>query len=292
MTQQFCRQCGKEIGSTVKFCPFCGCPTDVPKQPTGTVPLTDRRIAPETAGEILLGSFGGPALNRTQSAVLSGAAVSDIRAQAEEILSPLKTLLGGAKDLLSGIVGMVKNPKALIPALVMAALWIVLPLLENSGAGGAAVKLLSWLTFAEGGVERGSLGVLGGIVGKGSVAVALSSLFSGGLKSILGGVGTLFSKKKQKGSIPLLITGAVLGIALYLFFTGAPSASSMMAGISGILLSLKALGGRNGFLYSIVESLTAVKTNGVRTAQNERIDSLLGGSTLGFAAITALSAVL
>ena len=335
MTQQhFCRQCGKQINGRVRFCPFCGCPSDAPEQPAGASNVvydnlqanldTARRAAaepgnnadaavpaaavgvrvlsklkgegysaaPETAGEIVLGSFGGSRSGLGQTAAQANAAVTGIRAQAEEILSPVRTLLSGAKSLLSGIVGMIKNPKSLIPVLVMATLWIVLPLLQWRGTGGAVVKLLSWLTFAEGGVERDGLGVLGGIVGKGGTAVALGSLFSGGLKSALGGIRSLFSKKRQGGSAALLLIGAAAGIAIDLFCVGAPSASATMAGISGALLSLQALGGRSGFLYSVAESLTAGKTDGVRVAQDGKIASLLGGSALGFGAVTAISAIL
>ena len=308
-----CPACGSPVTATAKFCLKCGSPIGKSSAQgaaavvLGTVaaaaPVAAAQFVPQlqnggrvaasdTAGEVLLGQFDKSMRPVSQAAAGVGAAVTSARARADEILSPIKTLLGGAKNFLSGLAGAVRDPRTLIPTLLMAAAWIVLPLLQRSAGDNAVVRLLSWLTFANGGAEREGLGLLGDIVGKGGTAVALSSLFNGGLRSAANGVRALFSHK-GKGNAAHLAIGAVVGTVTYLFCSGPQmNAGATMAGISGALLSLQGLGSGSGFFHTLAESLTAGKANGVRAAREDRACSLLGGSALGFAAVTAISALL
>lgn len=323
---KFCRQCGRQLDAEARFCNYCGYrfeemmqsaprpvqqtqsvaqpmqnPQPAQSQPRAVPQAQTAPAAPAVTGVL---SAAAPMLSLRANAQAGelgfgdfklGSALSGVTANAAggatAILSPAKALLGGVTSLFGGLTGVFKNKKALIFAAVMAAAWIALGLLR--GSDNTVVKFLSWLTFADGGIGRGVLGGIGGALGKGVTATALISLLSGGLGKTVRGVGAMFDRSGGRSVVTGLL-GAVLGGASCLAFTGIGSASAMtsMAGISGALLSLQALGGGQGWLYSLAQSLTATKQNGVRVAQNGKLTSLLTGMTGGFAAATLLTSLL
>ena len=59
-----------------------------------------------------------------------------------------------------------KNPKQLIPTVVLGIFWLALALLGSFGINPLPVRILSFLTFAQGGMFGGVLGAVGGILGK------------------------------------------------------------------------------------------------------------------------------
>jgi len=163
-------------------------------------------------------------------------------------------------------------------------------MLKNSGS--EAVEFLSWLTFAEGGLNREGAGVIGGILGKGCTAVLLSTLFSGGFANTAKGIGSLF-RNEGKGSLIGTLLGIITGASACLCFMGidTASASSSMAGISGALLCLQAIGRKDGNLYQLAESLTSRKISGLRSARPGKAKSLLSGISMGFILMTAVAAI-
>ncbi len=221
----------------------------------------------------------------------AGEAIKSVTDTINTIKSPLSTLLGGAGSVFTGIFKAFKQPKVLLTSAVMAVVWIILGMLRNSDS--EIVKILSWLTFSEGGFDRDALGTLGGVAGKGAVAVMFGSLLSGGISKLTSGVGAIFKKTEGKKSVVALLFGVLLGIIIYFVFTGVDiaSAATAMAGISGAVLSLEALGGQSGWIYQMAASLTAKKVEGVRTLQDGKINSLLGGITAGFAIVTAMTSM-
>ncbi|MBQ6450944.1 MAG: hypothetical protein IJJ29_03375, partial [Solobacterium sp.] len=58
----------------------------------------------------------------------------------------------------------------------------------------------------------------------------------------------------------------------------------------GALLSLQSLGRKDGKLYTLAESLTSGKADGIRIAHTGKAKSLLTGLSLGFAVVTFLVA--
>ena len=230
------------------------------------------------AGEAVLGDFGD--------------LFSQTAAQVSNVLSPAKALLETIKTFLSGSLGMIVKPKILIPSLLMAALWFILSLMKDSGF--PVLETLSRITYAEGGFGTNTLSAVGGVFGKGTVAAALASLFTGGVPSAFNGIGSLFRTKGNKRSLLLTLTGLFLGAGFCWFFGGAkfPAAGSAAAGIAGALLTLEMLGNKNSVFYQLVQSFTAKAMNGVRTAMNGRCDSLLSGMVLGFSLGTVLTIIL
>ena len=297
---RFCPYCGTPVPEGSKFCVGCGKPLAKPEaqpepqpaaqpepQPAANpapafrpafAPQLRELAAPASTGEIVLGELGlpGPA---------------ELTDTVTKVLSPVSGVLQSVKSFFGGILQAFKNPVTLIGVLLFAVLWFVLSLFRDSDSG--IVKALSWLTFSEGGLGRSIPGALGGVLGKGAVAAALLSLSPSGLKNTGKGVAALFTGHGEKRSILSLIIGTVVGGALYFAFAGLhASAGTTMAGLAGVLLSLQALGGGSGKLYSLAQSLTSRAANGVREAARGRCDGLLTGLTAGFALATAVSAFL
>lgn len=316
---RFCGSCGRPAPDGARFCAGCGAalreaaaqrapgpdPSARERSPAGVQPRETAEVRPPlearqaaasgplsaastpdglaaaaAAGEFFCGAFQ---LEQEGSAPAAGPAASGVR-------SPAGGLLDGALSLVRGVAAVVRRPAALVGALVLAVLWFVLGSLRNSDS--PVVKVLCWLTFAEGGLDRSVPGALGGVLGKGTVAAALVSLFNGGLKRAGKGVAAVFKGHGEKRSLVSLGIGLLVGAGLYFVFTG-PGASlrSTMAGLSGTLLSLEALSGDGG-LYSLAEALTGKAQNGVRTAVRSRCDGLLTGLAAGFALTAALLALI
>ena len=318
MAQQmkYCRSCGKQIETNVKFCRYCGFRFDgapqntvsqpeqqAPQQPASQGGISAGALVQEVAASTSkgeesfdLGNLGMGMIDHATGGALGSAmnTVSQMKGKVTEILSPFRTLLSGIKSFGRNLIGFFKNPKGAIPTILLGILWIVLGMMRDSDSD--VIKALSWLTFSEGGLDRDGIGMIGGIFGKGIVAVALTSLINGGWRDVAAGCKTMFGGKKgdEKPKALHLIIGAIIGVLGYYAFVGFRNASGIttMAGISGILLSLESLGSKDGFLYRFAQSLTSRVQNGVRTAQNGKVAGLFTGMTAGFAIITALTALI
>ncbi len=273
-----CPSCGKKADKGAKFCLSCGSPLQndpsVRKVRPASVQMMQgafRLAASAAVGEMDFGDMGP---------VVSG--ISELSASpvfsAASADPPLTGVLRFLGSYAGGLFSMLAKPKVLLYSLLMAGLWTVLAILR--GSGSEIVQALSWLTCAE-----------GGILGKGCTAVLLSTLFSGGIGNAFKGIGSLF-QNEGKGSLPVFLTGLAAGAACCVGFTGFANApASSMAGISGALLSLQAIGRKDGNLYELAGSLTSGKVDGERIVQNGRAKSLLLGISIGFAIMTAVMAM-
>ena len=230
--------------------------------------------APAAAGEIDLGELS-----------LSGVAAA--AAPIREVPAPISGLFRGIGSFLGGILRIFKKPGVLIGTVLLAAMWYFLARYRDSDS--QLVRILSWLTYAEGGFDRSIPGAIGGVLGKGTAAAALISLFSGGLGKLFKGIGALFVGHGERRGFFGFLFGVLLGAAIYYAFAGAsPTSETAMAGVAGAALSLEALGGGSGKLYDLAESLTSRSRDGVRTAMRGKCDGLLTGLTVGFALGTAV----
>ncbi|MDD4124126.1 MAG: hypothetical protein PHW77_00135 [Eubacteriales bacterium] len=210
-------------------------------------------------------------------------------------LNPFTAVFGSIKRFVCGFKSLFKNKKKLIPALVLAFLWILLSLLPMLGVNNAAVKTLSSLTFAQGGYSKNIVNIIGGLLGKGMVAAVFVSLFSGGLKSTSGGlkqtVSSFKNSIKNTESFCLWLMGTGFALVFYNFTVGKASVWQGMAGIAGLLLCLRAFGTSGGFLRNILTSLTANKSNGIRHENKISLQSLLSGMACGFAIAVIMSPI-
>lgn len=283
---KFCKSCGTSLDENIRFCHACGTEAvisqPVQKQQTPIDYQGGFIAAPSGSGEII---FAGvmPKLS-------------------EEIIpvpNPIKVLFSGAWNVIRGIGAAFKDKKKWIPALIMAVIWFVLTLLPNLGFNPRWIQGLSWLTFARGGLGMSEnpewINIVGGIVGKGIVASLIFSLFSGGnpLRKMESGFKTMFSsyalKNIEQGGT--LLIGIGLSLIFYNFMTGFASLSMSMAGISALLLSLKALGSRTGFLRKFFGGLTAKKTTNGKLIDTLTVNRIIAGLATGFMLSIPLSAL-
>ena len=92
-----------------------------------------------------------------------------------------------------------REPKKLLPVLGMVALWLITYLLRAFGVNGIPTKMLSFLTFAGSSSFSNPLALLGGLVGKGIFAAAVTSVIS-----------LLANKKKTQAPQPKRSFGEML----------------------------------------------------------------------------------
>ncbi len=240
-------------------------------------PQVQTFAASTAAGELDLGEITIPGLTGISKTVT-------------KVLAPVSGIIHGIGSYLSGIFQIFKRPAALIGVVLLAALWFVLAQFRDSES--EIVRILSWLTFSNGGFNRTVPGMVGGALGKGTVAAAFISLFTGGLKNLFRGIVALFTGHGEKRGIPGVLFGILIGTAVSFTITGLnASFGAPMAGIAGSVLSLEALGGGSGKLYTLAQSLTSRKVNGIRSEARGRCDGLLTGLALGFALAAALTAL-
>ena len=84
----------------------------------------------------------------------------------------------------------------------------------------------------------------------------------------------------EKRGIAGILLGLAAGVLLYIAFAGIKTASAetTMAGIAGAVLSMEALGNRNG----LTQTLTSSVRNGVPRIQYNKSAGLLTGMVIGF----------
>ena len=92
---------------------------------------------------------------------------------------------------------------------------------------------------------------------------------------------------KQSGSIGPMLLGAGIALIGYNFMTGTASLSGTMAGIAALLMTVKSLGSRAGFLRNLLGGLLA---------KNKRIDTsavntCMAGMVSGFALSVPMSVI-
>ena len=314
----FCMHCGKPVAEDAEFCMFCGKPLpktqDAPAQkapvkapravPAQQAPVKVPQTAPAQQAPVAVPQTS-PALRnaapaaplqqhpsvraaKEQGEILLGELELAGDPAAEAVKGPLGGILRAAGSWLGGIAGVFRKKYALAGTVLIAVLWGALWFFRDSDS--QIVKILSFLTFSEGGLDRAFPGMIGGALGKGTVAAAVVSLFNGGMKSLFKGIGALFTGHGEKRSAAGVIFGFLTGAALYLFFCGMnASLSTAMAGIAGAVLSLEAMGSGRGKLFELVGSLTSRTTDGIRSVVRSRCDGVLAGLTLGFSLAAALA---
>lgn len=259
--EQYCGNCGAPVAPGAGFCAACGTGTRMEMSP-GTAVYTG---APQG---IPAGPLPAPP-------------------GIPERWSP--TFLDSFKTFL-------KEPKKLLSLLVLAVIWLILSLLPAMGINPLPVKILSFLTFAQGGMYGGVLGALGGVIGKALFAygfsVLIAPLFSGrnpfkgmgsGFKGFLAGLAL-----QSANAAGELILGAGAALILFNFFTGNAGAVNSMAGIAGFILALKMLFSRSGPIWRLLLEAAHRLTRG-RTPSGVTASRLVSGFAAGSALGAALS---
>ena len=221
-----------------------------------------------------------------------------ITGRALQITNPVKVILNGAWNIISGTGLAFRDKKKWIPALILAVIWFALMLLSILNINHRVVRIISWLTFANSGLgiygKTGIMEIIGGVIGKGIVAGFMFSLFSSGaIKSAGSGLKTMIScfSCKNMGQMSILLLGTGLALVSYNFMAGAAILSMSMSGIAAFVLLLQALGKETGFLHSFFGGLTASKAEVGMRINTAVVNRIIAGMAAGFALSVPLSAL-
>jgi hypothetical protein len=291
----FCTACGAPLQENVRFCTGCGAP--VTEKGAGNE--GEQKIPPMSSpepvtkeGEQGNSLFYRPALSKTAAQLFNtgrAAVTAGEMALPQEMFplampefaGPFAALGSGLKRMLAGFKAAFGDKKRLIPALVLAVWWIVFIFLPPAVKDAFPAKILSWLTFAQGGLQGGFLNMIGGIVGKGLLAAFFTSLIidkstlgrmKAGISAVTGGL------KGDRSTLASCLLGTALALILYNIIAGSTSLQNSMAAIACLGLSLGGLAGSSGFARQFFTSLF-YKKSGDTTG----INRFMAGWAAGFA---------
>ena len=189
-----------------------------------------------------------------------------------------------------------KHPMMLLPTLVLGAIWLVIGYLSSTTELPGWAKVVSFLSFAEGGLFGGALGAAGGIVGKVVVAVFINSailpLFQKKLPfvGVAGGIKGMFSNMGEqvvRGIAPFL-GGMGAALLLYSFMNISHVQINAFVGVAAVVLLLQNIGNQGGFLFGLLFSFANSITKG-RVPRFITITRMLMGMTVGFTVAVGLS---
>jgi len=253
-----CKSCGHQIAPGAEFCTFCGA-----------------RVTPDERD---------PAAGHAQDPDPSAGPIAFLKASIRAEAASLKQFL--------------KNPKQWIPVLVLSLLWLILAILPALGVDFWFLRVLSFLTFAQGGMYGGVWGAVGGVIGKAVFAYFVSALllplFSG--KSPFKNMGKSYKAffsglavQSLSAAAPL-ICGIGIALIVFNFLTGNASMINSMAGIVGLVLAVRSLLSKGGFFWGLLLSVASRISKG-RIPAPLTVSRAVTGYAAGSAAGVALSAI-
>lgn len=290
----FCPECGRKLRSGALFCPGCGISLtkNDDKQPdakeTVSEPKQEDSFLAKLAGT-LTGSVDAEDKSGVFQIQLSSPQISEL---ADEILSPVKIIVSKIAATFKGIISLFrsKNIKTLIPAAVIAVVWIILFSLSKNGIHGGIWDVLQILTYTRGGMDATVIGKIGGIFGK-CAFVSAFMVLAGNIRSFGSGLKIVFSKENFKRErLSFLFSGAGAALIIYQFFAGEASVYDIMAGAAGMTLFSSALGSSGGTIYELVRSLTSKRSpEKKRLADEQGAAALLSGAAAGSVIGSAVS---
>lgn len=289
---KFCTSCGKQLAQGEKFCAGCGSAVlSVPAEIEGNAPneifppkdilftsttkTIKSQVKKETknyAGKVLFSEV--PAYRTTGEITLPQELIPfPAIADGERLFTALKS---GISRLISGFKKALRDKKRLVLVITLVIIWLLVNLLAALNIFPLPVRLLSWLTAAQG-------SLIGGTIGKGLVAAMLAQFIAdqGMLQTVKRGLGQLGGMTKgMRGAVgPLFVGIAVALIASNLMMSS--HLQNTMVCIAAFLLSAKALA-HHGFLRKFIKAL-------LPKAQNATLTTLMRGWTLGFSLFVAIS---
>ena len=190
-----------------------------------------------------------------------------------------------------------KHTVQLLPSLILTVVWIVLGLLQTRVQDNLPVKVLNFLTYAQGGLYGGVVGAVGGILGKVFVAAFVNALlvpFFQGKKPFSGlgsGIKELFGTVSFQGRAALapMLKGLGAALMIYCLFNLTESFQNSLVGIVAAVSLANAAGRKGGFLWGAALSY-ANSISGGRTPSYKNVLRALSGMTLGFALGVGLNA--
>jgi len=203
----------------------------------------------------------------------------------ENPLLPVPYLLHSGRLLMRNGRLAFQDKRFLLGAAALTVTWTILPALHILGMDSSPIRLLTFLTFAHGGLSAGLLGAVGGVVGKAVYGSLILSLMVG--KRPLTGVGAglqrLPAALRVRGigdTIPLLI-GSGIAFLSFNFLVGRVSAQDSVIGIVASLLVVQSMGRPTGFWRGFLQSVQRAYLPA--EAEERYPDRILAGLATGFA---------
>jgi len=199
----------------------------------------------------------------------------------EDSKNVIGMIIGSVKHTVAGFKKVSKNKKQLIPVLILAITWAVLTFLPAIGINPLPVKILSYLTFARGGLDGNVLNKIGGVLVKGLFAYLLSSsiINKGSTAKIKDGFSLLKNNINSKKFInSVLLFGLGLALFAYNLVVANTTLQNITAGIVCFAISLKALTTGNGFIFKLFTLILSK----IKFANSAEVNKLMTGWTLGF----------
>lgn len=288
---KFCTKCGAPLGKEVKFCTGCGSTVLPAPSDTNTerdhvlfkkdhvASLLTEKI--ETKVKSKAKAYTVKGFSNTASDYVTAGEVAlplefssvMVDANGEGLISILKS---GFRGLVGGFKRTLGDKKRLTLVIVLSVIWLVVNILAVLEIFPLPIKLLSWLTAAQG-------SILGGAIGKGLVAALLAQLISnkGMFKTFKNGLGQLKGMLKggKETIAPLLFGGGIALVACNVMISS--NMQNSMVCIAAFLLSIKAQT-QNGFVRRLAAAL-------LPKATSTTITKLMGGWTIGFALFAVIS---
>lgn len=200
----------------------------------------------------------------------------------EATLGPLRYLLASMKQALGGIGALFKNPKLLLPTIIISIMWLALSYLKLYMPASRPVFALSLILFAQGGMYAGLLGAVGGIIGKAFfawfVTNALMPVLTGkkAPKSVKMKMGPAFAIRDMRG-FALFVAGSGIALIIYNFLTGNASLENSVIGLTAMVACLRSLRNPGGFLVGFLRSFSKGRLS------RPRAGHCVVGMMLGFA---------
>ena len=191
-----------------------------------------------------------------------------------------------------------KHPKQMLPTIILTVVWIALGILQIKLKENLPMKVLNFLTYAQGGLYGGIFGAIGGILGKVVVAAFVNALIvplfmgkkpfaqmAGGWKELLQNIGF-----QSKSAVAPLLKGFGAALLIYILFNATARLENSMAGIMAAVSLALAMGKKNGFMWELAISYANTVSKG-KKLNYQSILRALTGMTLGFALAVTLTAI-
>ncbi len=296
---RFCQNCGAPLSPDSVFCLSCG-----------------RRYREEGQSEVLdksaLSSLTGkqpdkqvekqtdvlPEIQPDKQVEVQPGTLLDLQPDNRRQPGPVKFIAASIRRGTTSMVSYFRNPRKMIPILVLAVVWLVLSVLPAMGINPLPVKILSFVTFAQGGMYGGFWGAAGGILGKAVFAWFFSALliplvtgkvsgkgFGAGMKQFFAGFYI-----QGLGVLAALLAGIGLALIIFNFLSGNASIINSMPGIVGIIMAIRIGFRRSGFFWGLMLSFANKKSKG-KIPTNMTINHMAAGYATGSLTGVALSAV-
>ena len=192
--------------------------------------------------------------------------------------------------LINEVKGLLRNPKKLLPTIILSIVWMLFSIMSAMGANIPILRFLYTLTYSNGGMFGGFFGAVGGIFGKAVFAAVVNTLvlslfakknpFANAAKSLKG----IFGKAAFSGlsAISPFLIGAGLGLVLYWFFNITSSPVNCAVAVVGAVGAFSAIGNKNGIITSLVYTVAGKLTKG-RFPSQVTVNRLITGFSAGFA---------